>query len=58
MATRLARQRYLYEPGKRFEFLLTEAVLRFLITPPDVMRGQLDRLQNRYKDTPQGVNPF
>ncbi|MEQ4205772.1 helix-turn-helix transcriptional regulator [Actinopolymorpha sp. B9G3] len=45
VATRLARQRYLYDPGKRFEFLLTEAVLRFLITRPEVMRGQLDRLQ-------------
>ena len=43
---RLTRQRYLYEPGRQFQFLLSEAVLRFLLTPPDVMRSQLDRLQS------------
>ena len=43
---RLARQRYLYEPGRRFEFLISEAVLRYLLVPADVMRGQLDRLQS------------
>lgn len=45
VSIRLARQRFLYDPGKQFEFLITEAVLRFLLTPPEVMRGQLDRLQ-------------
>ena len=45
VAARMARQRYLYEPGRRFEFLISEAVLRYLLAPADVMRGQLDRLQ-------------
>lgn len=41
---RLQRQEILYRPGKRFHFLLTEAALRFLLCPPEVMLGQLDRL--------------
>lgn len=45
IATRMRRQQFLYDPGKRFEFLLAEPVLRWLLCPPDVMRGQLDRLQ-------------
>lgn len=44
VATRMERQRFLYDPGKRFEFLMTEAVLRWLLVPPAVMRAQLDRL--------------
>jgi transcriptional regulator with XRE-family HTH domain len=42
--TRLQRQQVLYEPDKHFQFLLTEAALRYRIAPPSVMRGQLDRL--------------
>jgi hypothetical protein len=42
--TRLQRQQLLYQPGRQFEFLLAEAVLRWLLVPVDVMRGQLDRL--------------
>jgi transcriptional regulator with XRE-family HTH domain len=45
LALRLQRQQALYDPGKRFEFLIDEAVLRRLVCPPPVMRGQLDRLQ-------------
>jgi len=41
---RLERQRALYEPGKHFRFLVTEAALRYLVCPPEVLRGQLDRL--------------
>lgn len=46
VASRLARQQFLYEAGRKFEFIVTEAVLRFLLVPPEVMRGQLDRLQS------------
>jgi transcriptional regulator with XRE-family HTH domain len=45
VAKRLQRQQMLYDPAKSFEFLLGESVLRWLICPPSVMRGQLDRLQ-------------
>lgn len=45
VAVRMQRQQHLYDPGKMFEFLIAEPVLRWLICPPDVMRGQLDRLQ-------------
>lgn len=38
------RQEVLYDTGKTFEFVLTEAVLRYLLCPPEVMRGQLNRL--------------
>ena len=45
VATRMQRQQAIYDPSKRFEFLIAEPVLRWLICPPDVMRSQLDRLQ-------------
>ncbi|WP_406038691.1 DUF5753 domain-containing protein [Micromonospora sp. NBC_00898] len=45
VATRMQRQHLLYDTSKRFEFLLAEPVLRWLLPPPDAMRGQLDRLQ-------------
>lgn len=45
VATRMQRQSFLYDTTKRFEFLLAEPVLRWLLCPPDAMRGQLDRLQ-------------
>jgi transcriptional regulator with XRE-family HTH domain len=44
VAARIERQQALYQPGKRFEFLLTEAALRLRIGPPHVMRGQADRI--------------
>nr|WP_281174087.1 Scr1 family TA system antitoxin-like transcriptional regulator [Amycolatopsis taiwanensis] len=34
----------LYQPDKRFHFVLTEAALRYRLCPPDVMLGRLDRL--------------
>ena len=42
--TRIRRQQVLYDPAKRFRFLLTEAALRYRICPPAVHRGQLDRV--------------
>jgi transcriptional regulator with XRE-family HTH domain len=42
--TRMRRQLVLYDPAKRFRFLLTEAALHYRICPPPVQRGQLDRL--------------
>src|SRR6185312_4649887 len=41
---RMRRQQVLYDRGKRFRFIVTESVLRMLLCPVDVMRGQLDRL--------------
>jgi transcriptional regulator with XRE-family HTH domain len=62
VASRLQRQQMLYDPGKRFEFLLAEPVLRWLLCPPSVMRAQLDRLQTvigleriRFGIIPMGV---
>lgn len=62
VASRMQRQQFLYDSGKRFEFLLAEPVLRWLLCPPSVMRGQLDRLQTvigldriRFGIIPMGV---
>jgi transcriptional regulator with XRE-family HTH domain len=41
---RIRRQEILYQPDKRFHFVLTEAALRIRLCPPEVMLGQLDRL--------------
>lgn len=41
---RLARQEVLYDPRKRFHFVMTEAVLRYRLCTPEVMLPQLDRL--------------
>jgi hypothetical protein len=41
---RLRRQELLYEPGRRFQFLLTEAALRARLAPASAHRAQLDRL--------------
>jgi transcriptional regulator with XRE-family HTH domain len=46
VAARMQRQQALYDTTKRFEFLLAEPVLRWLLVPPAVMRTQLDRLQS------------
>jgi transcriptional regulator with XRE-family HTH domain len=45
VAERMRRQQFLYDTERTFEFLLAEPVLRWMLCPPDVMRGQLDRLQ-------------
>lgn len=44
VSARMKRQEVLYEPGRQFDFILTEAALRFLVCPAGVMLGQLDRL--------------
>lgn len=41
---RMRRQELLYEPGRRFRFLLWEGALRALVCPRDVLAAQLDRL--------------
>lgn len=41
---RMARQDVLYDPRKRFHFVITEAVLRYRLCPAKVMLAQLDRL--------------
>jgi transcriptional regulator with XRE-family HTH domain len=44
VATRMRRQETLYDTSKTFEFIVTDAALRYLLCPPQVMAGQLDRL--------------
>ena len=44
VAARMRRQGILYDTGKAFEFVFTEAALRTLFCPAPVMAGQLDRL--------------
>lgn len=41
---RIRRQEILYQPDKRFHFVLTEAALRYRLCAPEIMLGQLDRL--------------
>jgi hypothetical protein len=41
---RMLRQEILYQPGKDFRFLVTEAAMRYLICPRPVLRTQLERL--------------
>lgn len=41
---RLRRQELLYEPGRQFRFVVTEAALRARLCSPGVHRAQLDRL--------------
>lgn len=44
VAARMQRQQVLYRTGKQFHFVITEAVLRYRLCPPEVLAGQLDRL--------------
>jgi transcriptional regulator with XRE-family HTH domain len=44
VAARMHRQQTLYRTGRRFHFVITEAVLRYRLCPPEVLAGQLDRL--------------
>ncbi|QHC25955.1 helix-turn-helix domain-containing protein [Streptomyces sp. GS7] len=44
ISARLERQEVLYDMDKTLRFVVTEPVLRWLITPPLVMAGQIDRL--------------
>jgi transcriptional regulator with XRE-family HTH domain len=62
VAERMRRQQFLYDPAKRWEFLVAEPVLRWLLPSPAVMRAQLDRLQTvigvdhiRFGIIPMGV---
>jgi transcriptional regulator with XRE-family HTH domain len=41
---RLARQDGLFDPDRRFEFVITEAALRLRLGPASVMAAQLDRI--------------
>jgi transcriptional regulator with XRE-family HTH domain len=45
VATRQASVRYLYEPGRQFEFILHEGILRSGWPTPEIMQGQLTLLQ-------------
>lgn len=59
VTARLERQQALHQPGKRFEFLLTEAALRLRIGPPHIMRGQADRITSLMSDTVEiGIIPL
>jgi transcriptional regulator with XRE-family HTH domain len=44
LGARLERQAALYDSGKTFHFVITEAVLRWRILPPAMLASQLDRL--------------
>jgi transcriptional regulator with XRE-family HTH domain len=44
VGARMRRQEVLYDTHKSFEFIIMQAALDYLLCPPDVMRGQLDRL--------------
>jgi transcriptional regulator with XRE-family HTH domain len=44
-AERLERQAALYDPSKRFEFVVHEGALRWRIGPPAVHAAQLDRIR-------------
>jgi transcriptional regulator with XRE-family HTH domain len=44
VAGRLDRQVALFDPARRFEFLITEAALRWRIGPSGLLRSQLDRI--------------
>lgn len=44
VAGRMDRQLVLYEGTMRFEFVITEAALRWWVGPPKVMLAQLDRI--------------
>jgi hypothetical protein len=44
VAVRMERQTILYDQSKQFEFIVTEAALRWRPGPAELMRAQLDRL--------------
>lgn len=44
VAARIDRQQALYDKTRRFEFLITEAALRWHPGPPELLTAQLDRL--------------
>jgi transcriptional regulator with XRE-family HTH domain len=60
VAVRVERQTVLYDPAKRFEFLLTEGALRWRPGPHALMLAQLDRLLSiaTLPNVTIGVLPF
>jgi transcriptional regulator with XRE-family HTH domain len=44
VAAQMRRQEILFEPGRRFEFVIGEPALRWRLGPPPMMLAQLDRL--------------
>ena len=59
VAARMARGQVLYDTAKRFEFVITEAALRYLLCPPRVMLAQLERLStvSEYSNVTLGIIP-
>ncbi|MFB4275268.1 MULTISPECIES: helix-turn-helix domain-containing protein [unclassified Nonomuraea] len=57
---RMQRQEILYDRTRTFRFVVTEAALRTSLAPPEVMRGQLDRLLavSTLPNVEFGVIPF
>ncbi|MEV0612983.1 helix-turn-helix transcriptional regulator [Nonomuraea sp. NPDC050404] len=57
---RMQRQEILYDRTRTFRFVVTEGVLRMSLAPPEVMRGQLDRLLavSTLPNVDFGVIPF
>lgn len=60
VAARMARQQILYRTDTKVHIVLTEAVLRYRLCPPEVLEGQLDRLLNAatMRTIRFGVVPF
>lgn len=59
VAARMARGQVLYDTSKRFEFVITEAALRYLLCPPRVMLTQLERVAtvSEYSNVKLGIIP-
>lgn len=59
VAARMARGQVLYDTAKTFEFIITEAALRYLLCPPRVMLAQLERLLmvSGYSNVTLGIIP-
>jgi hypothetical protein len=56
---RMRRQEVLYDSSKTFEFIATEAALRLMPCPAQVMLGQLDRLMSLdMENVTIGIIPF
>jgi transcriptional regulator with XRE-family HTH domain len=60
LQARMERQEILYRPGRRFHFVLSEAAVRNLLCPPDVLMGQIERLiaSATLPNVALGVIPF
>ncbi|SRR5216683_4647440 len=60
VAARLERQTVLYDQGKQFDFVLTEAALLWRPGPPELMHAQMDRLLSieTLPNVHVGVVPF